>query len=239
MDNTLQSPGAQSGAANNKPLWAAIGVLGFAVLAMGGTLLYTQSAPNTSEAAAANPASAAALAAATPVTAVPAPATTTATTAPVTAPAKPAAPPAQKVAKTPPPVYGGGGTGGASPGYSTSPQPPVAQTRPVCANCGVVETVTAVRREGQAGGIGAVAGGVLGAVVGNQIGKGSGRTAGTVIGAIGGGFAGNEVEKRMNQVTVYQVRVRMEDGTLRTLEQAVPPTVGARVVIDANGLRAV
>ena len=68
-----------------------------------------------------------------------------------------------------------------------------------------------------------VAGGVLGAVVGNQIGKGSGRTLATVLGAVGGGIAGNSIEKNMKKETVYQVQVRMEDGSIRSVNQATAP----------------
>jgi outer membrane lipoprotein SlyB len=102
-----------------------------------------------------------------------------------------------------------------------------------------VESVTPVQREVPATGAGAVAGGVLGAVVGNQIGKGSGRTAATVIGAVGGGLLGNTVEKRMRKETVYQIGVRMENGQLRTVERASAVSVGSRVTLDGDTLRAV
>ena len=70
-------------------------------------------------------------------------------------------------------------------------------------------------------------GGVLGGVVGHQAGGGSGKTALTVLGAIGGGLAGHEVEKRVRSETVYDVHVRMEDGSTRTfrmigVRQATP-----------------
>ena len=109
----------------------------------------------------------------------------------------------------------------------------------VCANCGVVESVHAVSRKGQGSGLGAVAGGVLGAAVGNQMGKGNGRAAMTVLGAVGGGFAGNEVEKRAKSETVFEVRVRLDDGTLRTFEQRSAPALGAHVVIEGNALKTV
>lgn len=108
----------------------------------------------------------------------------------------------------------------------------------VCTHCGVVESVTPVTRKGQGTGLGAVAGGVLGAVVGHQMGGGDGKKAMTVIGAVGGGVAGNEVEKRARANTVYRVRVRMDDNTERTIEQAQPPHVGARVEVQGNTLRA-
>jgi outer membrane lipoprotein SlyB len=134
---------------------------------------------------------------------------------------KPAAP----VAKAP-----------AKPVAARSPAEKVAAA-PACANCGVVESVKAVTRKGDASGVGAVAGGVIGAVAGNQVGKGDGRKAMTVIGAIGGGLAGHEIEKRKNSVTVHEVRVKMDDGSVRTVEQAEAPKVGERVQIDGKSLK--
>lgn len=117
-----------------------------------------------------------------------------------------------------------------------SPAPQVAM-RPVCGNCGTVESATPVQREGSGTGLGAVAGGVLGAVMGSQVGGGNGRTAATVLGALGGGWAGNTVEKKMKKETLYQVRVHMEDGSTRTLELASPFGAGTRVVVEGNSLR--
>jgi outer membrane lipoprotein SlyB len=108
-----------------------------------------------------------------------------------------------------------------------------------CTDCGVVESVRSVTRKGQATGLGAVAGGVVGAAVGNQFGKGNGRSAMTVLGAVGGGVAGHEVEKRARSHTVHEVRVRMDDGSLRTIEQAQPSAqAGDRVVVEGKTLRA-
>lgn len=107
----------------------------------------------------------------------------------------------------------------------------------VCASCGVVESVTAVQQKGQATGLGAVAGGVVGGVVGHQVGGGKGKTAMTVLGAIGGGLAGNEVEKRARSETLYNVQVRMEDGSTRVLQQAQSLAVGTRVVVEGTKLR--
>jgi outer membrane lipoprotein SlyB len=113
----------------------------------------------------------------------------------------------------------------------------LAAAAPTCADCGVIESVRSVTRKGQGTGLGAVAGGVVGAAVGNQIGKGNGRSAMTVLGAVGGGLAGNEIEKRSRSVTVHEVRVRMDDGSLRTIEQAEPPHAGDRVVVQGNVLK--
>ena len=117
-------------------------------------------------------------------------------------------------------------------------EPAAPRVAAVCAHCGVVESVVAVKRKGEATGLGVVAGGVLGAVVGHQMGNGNGKKAMTVIGAVGGGVAGNEVEKRARGDTVYRVRVRMDDNTERTIEQAEPPHVGARVEVQGSTLKA-
>jgi outer membrane lipoprotein SlyB len=115
-----------------------------------------------------------------------------------------------------------------------------------CATCGTVESVVAVQRQGKVSGvpvgnttigIGTVAGGVLGGVLGNQVGGGNGKTAMTVLGAAGGAYAGNTVEKNMKKVTVYQVRVRMNNGSVRTIEQSNPVAAGSSVVVEGNSLR--
>jgi len=100
-----------------------------------------------------------------------------------------------------------------------------------CINCGVIESIHAVQSNGQGSGVGAVAGGVIGGILGNQFGRGSGRTAMTLVGAGAGAFTGNEVEKNMNKSVSYQVRVRMNDGGLRTIYQHSQPMVevGQRV----------
>jgi outer membrane lipoprotein SlyB len=102
----------------------------------------------------------------------------------------------------------------------------------LCTICGVVESVSVVRRNGQGTGLGAVAGGVLGGVVGHQAGGGHGKTALTILGAIGGGLAGNEVEKRTRSETMYVVYVRMEDGSVRGFERVQPMAVGTRVTVE-------
>jgi len=119
-------------------------------------------------------------------------------------------------------------------GGSTTPldtQPAVAQS---CATCGVVEAVTPMVQKGQGTGLGAVAGGVLGGIVGNQMGAGNGRKAMTVLGAVGGGLAGNEIEKRQRSSTVYQLKIRMADGSTRTITQAQQLPVGQRVQVDGQ-----
>ena len=115
-----------------------------------------------------------------------------------------------------------------------------------CATCGTVESAVPIERQGKVNGvavgnttigIGTVAGGVLGGVLGNQVGGGNGKTAMTVLGAAGGAYAGNTVEKNMKKVTLYQMRVRMNNGSVRTIEQSSPVAAGSSVVVEGNSLR--
>lgn len=84
-----------------------------------------------------------------------------------------------------------------------------------------------------------MAGGVLGGVLGNQVGGGTGRALATVAGAVGGGFLGNTIEKRNRTETVYEVRVRMDDGSVRHFQRAQSVPVGAPVVLEGRGFRIV
>lgn len=234
--NDILQPGQQPASAS-KPLWAAVGILGVAVLAMGGTMIYQMRAQPPAVAPVAQVASVAPLA--------PPAAAASAADDLIEKPAaavKPAPVPAKKVAKpTPKPVPAPAPSyAGIAPAPSPYPSPiavPVAA--PVCSYCGSVESVTPVTRSTKPAGVGVgtVAGGVLGAVLGNQIGNGNGRTLGTIIGAVGGGFAGNAIEGHMRKETVYQVSVRMEDGSHRTVEVAQAPAVGSRVTVEGSTIR--
>ena len=232
----------QSGSTAAKPLWAAVGLLGAAVLAMGGTMLYQQGAR--SPIAPLSPLAPVALVA--PAAALPLAAASSASIGvaddlsekPVAAPAKPAPAPAKKVVKAAPRPAPAPSYAGTAPAPSVNPAPtPVVMQ--VCATCGSVESVTAVQRttKPDGPGVGAVAGGVAGAVLGNQVGRGNGRIAATIIGAVGGGFAGNAIERNVRKETVYQVGVRMDDGSRRTIEVAQPPSVGSKVTVDGSTIR--
>lgn len=107
-----------------------------------------------------------------------------------------------------------------------------------CATCGVVESFDAVQVQGETNGVGAVAGGVGGALLGNRIAGSHNRTLGGVVGAVGGGLLGNAVEKHERASTAYDVHVRMSDGSTRTVRQATQPTVGMKVLVEADGLHA-
>ncbi len=123
---------------------------------------------------------------------------------------------------------------------SASTRPPVLAASPVtapqCFNCGTIDNVREVMREGEGSGLGAVIGGVLGGLLGSQVGGGSGKKIAAVLGAAGGAYAGHQVEKTRKQTANYEISVRMEDGSLRTISQDSIPTwrIGDHVNLD-NG----
>ncbi|MBE9609142.1 glycine zipper 2TM domain-containing protein [Chitinilyticum piscinae] len=82
-----------------------------------------------------------------------------------------------------------------------------------CDACGVVERIAEVDKPGEGSWIGKIGGAAAGAALGSQVGKGKGRTVAMVVGALGGAYAGNEVEARMGSQKLWQVTVRMNDGT--------------------------
>ena len=118
-------------------------------------------------------------------------------------------------------------------------EPQQVAAAPVCASCGVIDGYSAVQVKGQNNGVGAVAGGLGGALVGSKIAGRSNHTLGGVIGAVGGGLLGNAIESHERVATVYDVRVRMADGSVRTVRQSTVPNVGQRVNVDGNTLRAI
>lgn len=254
MDNPGMGSADSNKASNAKPLWAAIGVLGVCVLALGASLIHVNRRPvdpitnltvpaamatNSNRLAPASQSFAALpddLAVSEPK---PKPAVAR-EKMPHVAPkvvARPAPQPvAAKAAPQPvaQPVAGGAGPSPA-PGTGetvvVAQAPAPVQAKPVCSNCGTVVAVTPIVRDGTAGPAGVITGGVVGGLLGNQVGKGDGRILGTVLGAAGGAWAGSTIEKKIKKETVYSVRVRMEDGSTRTVEQATPPLVGAKITL--------
>ena len=208
---------------HNKMLVAIIAVLGVTVLAMAAALVGNRGEAQSGGAP---------VALSTPA----------ATPAPVMAPAVQAPPAAKAVAApVPAPVPHYAST------HAVQPKAPAQVARAdACASCGTVESVTPVQRQGQVNGVnvgnttvglGTVAGGVIGGLLGHQVGGGSGKTAMTVLGAAGGAYAGNTIEKNMKKVTVYEVRVRMDNGSYRTMEISSDVPVGSRVIVEGKNLR--
>ncbi len=236
----LTPPAAASG---NKALWAVVAVLGATVVGMGGYLMRGPTQPVASGVAAVP---------ALVVTPAPVPTTpATATPSPVLTEKKDGSPLVEKKAAAKPahvapkfapssmqtnaPVAGPAAAGAsvAQVPQVLAPPPP----KPVCLSCGTVTSVTPIQHDGAGSGTGALAGGVIGGVLGNQVGGGDGKTIATILGAIGGGFAGNAVEKKMKKETVYQIEVRMDNGSTRSFEQATPASVGAKVIVEGETLR--
>ncbi|MGV3592059.1 MAG: glycine zipper 2TM domain-containing protein [Gammaproteobacteria bacterium] len=110
----------------------------------------------------------------------------------------------------------------------------------LCIECGTVREITPVSRDSGTTGVGAVVGAIVGGVAGRQVGGGTGRDIATVAGAVGGAVVGNEVEQRRNNDddTVYDVRVRMEDGSERvvTVADAGALDVGGPVTVNGNDI---
>jgi hypothetical protein len=73
-------------------------------------------------------------------------------------------------------------------------------SKPLCANCGVVDAVTKVEQAGEGTGLGAVA---------------------------GGAYVGHQVEKEVRKSVRYDVRVKMDDGSYRLHSQSEAPAFGA------------
>lgn len=119
-----------------------------------------------------------------------------------------------------------------------APQPQVVQpAKPVLpvGDVGVVESVREVKEAGDAKGVGAIAGGVVGGVLGNKLGKGKGLA--TILGAAGGAFAGHQVEKHVRADKHWEIAVRLDDGSQRTLTSDAQPAwhAGDRVrIVDGK-----
>jgi outer membrane lipoprotein SlyB len=129
-----------------------------------------------------------------------------------------------------------------APDYAPAPQvaqaPVVVEApKPVPAGIlGVVESVREVKTKAEkSNGVGPIAGGVGGAVLGSQIGKEFGgkgfRNVLTVLGAAGGAFAGKEIERNVRATSHWEIDVRLDDGTQRTLTSSTLPywQAGSRV----------
>ncbi len=164
---------------------------------------------------------------------------------------------------TPNTAYGAGGSQGSTASgtdYAAAPAPQYAPAEPApapkvarkptkvasndtgsnwCNNCGNIESIRQIKTRAQGSGVGAAGGAILGGLLGNQVGSGHGRQLATVAGAVGGAVVGNQVEGNMKADVSYEIRVRLDDGTLRTFHQhsAPPWRTGDRVRIVKGALR--
>ncbi|HZM35140.1 MAG TPA: glycine zipper 2TM domain-containing protein [Burkholderiales bacterium] len=127
------------------------------------------------------------------------------------------------------------------PIYREAGQPPVVAAPVAPGTPGIVESVREVTEPGDAKGLGVIAGGIGGAVLGHQVGSGRGNKLATVLGAVGGAIAGNHIEKQARAVKRWDITVRLEDGTTRTLSNPTEPFwhAGDRVRLHEGRLQPV
>jgi outer membrane lipoprotein SlyB len=108
---------------------------------------------------------------------------------------------------------------------------------PVCRECGVIVEVKETDVLGKGTGVGAVAGGVGGAVIGHELGN---NRAGTAIGAVVGAVAGHQIERKAREHKKYEISVRMNDGTVKSITEesgsAVSWKSGDRVRVGTDGV---
>lgn len=124
----------------------------------------------------------------------------------------------------------------------SDPRPPDRSEAPAaapCSTCGVVQSVREINTRGEGSGVGAAGGAVVGGLLGNQVGGGQGRQLATIAGAIGGAVVGNQIEGNVKPNRSYDVAVKMENGSTRTLHQSAQPrwSAGDQVRIVNGELR--
>jgi outer membrane lipoprotein SlyB len=104
-------------------------------------------------------------------------------------------------------------------------QAPVEAPKPVPAGIlGAVESVREISTPAkESNGVGPIAGGIAGAVLGNQVGHGMGKNVATVLGAAAGAFGGKEIEKRARATKHWEITVRLDDGSYRTVTSQSEP----------------
>jgi outer membrane lipoprotein SlyB len=109
---------------------------------------------------------------------------------------------------------------------------------PACGNCGVITAIRTVEQAGEGSGLGAIAGGVVGGLLGHQVGGGTGKDIATIAGAVGGGYAGHQIEKKVKTTKHYEINVRMDNGSHRTMTQETAPAfaIGDQVKIVDGAL---
>jgi outer membrane lipoprotein SlyB len=123
------------------------------------------------------------------------------------------------------------------PAAGTAGPPSVKQAikAATCPECGTVQGVAQIKKKGDASGVGAVAGGVVGGVAGKKL---ADSNTGMVVGAAGGAVAGHMIEKQIKKTKVWEVTVKMDDGSIRKSEYKDKPPfeVSQRVEYKAGVL---
>lgn len=123
----------------------------------------------------------------------------------------------------------------AAAGIAT-PQAPKDGRSAACEICGIVESISLTRIDGDASGVGVVAGGFAGSVA--VIPRKREPSTLTLIGADGVFYGAPASTEPMHSPTVYVVQVRMADGTARTITQTEQPgyDVGEPVKVVSGAL---
>lgn len=109
---------------------------------------------------------------------------------------------------------------------------------PECQNAlsgdeGVVEFINKTEA-GDASGVGAVAGAVAGGAIGNVASK-KNKTLSTVIGAVAGGVAGHYGEKYLRKTAHWEVVVKLNNGTAKTIKLDAEPDYKAGDAVIVSG----
>lgn len=113
----------------------------------------------------------------------------------------------------------------------------ISKVKPIdCVGCAEVISISTTQQQGDASGLGAIAGGVAGGLLGNQIGKGNGRTVMTMLGAGGGAYAGHTIEKNVNTKVIYVIKLRNPNGSIETIRRKELPAyqVGDKVKLKGD-----
>lgn len=123
-----------------------------------------------------------------------------------------------------------------APASQSSAPRPVVQKAPVCQDCGTISNIQQVKLEGEGTGMGAVSGAAAGGYAGNQFGGGKGKIGTTAAGVLAGAAAGHYAEKAIRSKTVQRLTVRMDSGSVRTVdvEQLNGMTLGTKVKVAGN-----
>jgi len=105
------------------------------------------------------------------------------------------------------------------------PPPPVevAKPAPLPGAAGVIESVNEIEQKGENPIAGPIIGGIAGAVLGHQVGSGTGRTVATAVGAGAGILGGKVVEEKVRATKHWDVTVRLEDGSTKTISSESEP----------------
>ena len=83
----------------------------------------------------------------------------------------------------------------------------------------------------------AVGGAVVGGVVAHEVFDGKNQGLATIAGAAGGALAGNEIEKNVRTKKHYEVAVRMEDGSTKSIAFAEQPSWKAGDKVKVEGAK--